>query len=221
MATRRYGQYCAIAKALDVFGDRWALLIVRELLFGPLRYGDLQAALHGVATDTLASRLRELETAGVISRGQGDARQYELTARGRALRPVLEALAVWGLGELSERGPDDAFDARWIAIPISGMLRRDRAAGVSLSVTLVVDGDEVAMRIEDGRVVFAPADGPEDVSIEGTAEALVAAVTTAGPRPMQHLRIQGARRRVDELRYVLGLTDSPPGRHRTSGTHTR
>ncbi len=95
MAIRHYGQYGAIAKALDVLGDRWALLIVRELLFGALRYSDLQAALPGVATDMLATRLRELEVAGVIARAPDDAKRYELTPRGRDLRPVLEAIAVW------------------------------------------------------------------------------------------------------------------------------
>jgi DNA-binding HxlR family transcriptional regulator len=130
VATRRYGQYCAIAKALDALGDRWALLIVRELLFGALRYSELQAALPGIATDMLATRLRELEAAGVISRGP-DARRYELTPRGLELRPVLEAVAVWGLGELSERSRDDAFDPKWLAFPISGMVRPERAIGVT------------------------------------------------------------------------------------------
>ena len=210
MATRRYGQYCAIAKALDVLGDRWALLIVRELLFGAMRYGELQAALPGIATDMLATRLRELEAAGVISRGPDDAKRYELTPRGQDLRPVLEAVAVWGLGELSERSPDDAFDAKWTALPISGMVRPERARGVTLGVRLLVDGGEITVRVEDGHLGLSAVDGTADVTIEGSADALAAAVAEPGSPAAQRLEVRGDRRQVDQLLYVLGLTDTPP-----------
>jgi DNA-binding HxlR family transcriptional regulator len=210
MAARRYGQYCGIAKSLDVLGDRWALLIVRELLFGAMRYGELQAALPGIATDMLATRLRELEAAGVISRGPDDAKRYELTPRGHDARPVLEALAVWGLGELSERTGDDAFDARWLALPLGAMVRPERAAGVTLSVRLVVDGDEVMVRIADGQVDLSPTDGTADVTIEGPPGALAAAITAPGSAAARRADIGGARRHVEQLLYVLGLTDTLP-----------
>jgi DNA-binding HxlR family transcriptional regulator len=210
VATRRYGQYCAIAKSLDVLGDRWALLIVRELLFGALRYSELQAALPGIATDMLATRLRELEAAGVVSRGPEDAKRYELTPRGCDLRPVLEALAVWGLGELSERSSDDAFDARWMALPIGGMVRPERARGVTLSVRLVVDGDEATLRVEDGHLGPSPVDGTADVTIEGSADALAAAVTEPGSPAARRVEIRGDSRQVGQLLYILGLTDTAP-----------
>jgi DNA-binding HxlR family transcriptional regulator len=208
VATRRYGQYCAIAKALDVLGDRWALLIVRELLFGASRYSKLQAALPGIATDMLATRLRELEAAGVISRGP-DARRYELTPRGLELRPVLEAVAVWGLGELSERSRDDAFDPKWLAFPISGMVRPERAIGVTLSIRLVVDGDETTLRVEDGHVDLSPVDGIADVTIEGAADALASAVAAPGSLADRGVEIRGDSRQVDQLLYILGMTDTP------------
>lgn len=210
MATRQYGQYCAIAKALDVLGDRWALLIVRELVFGALRYSDLQAALPGIATDMLATRLRELETAGVICRAQDDAKRYELTARGRELRPVLEALAVWGLGELTKRSRDEAFDAKWMALPISGMVHPDRAAGVALTVRVMVDGDDFTMRVHDGKLTFEPMDGAADVTIAGSPDALAAAVTAPRTRATRRLDVRGDRRHVDQLLYILGLTGTPP-----------
>jgi DNA-binding HxlR family transcriptional regulator len=209
VATRRYGQYCAIAKSLDVLGDRWALLIVRELLFGALRYSELQAALPGIATDMLATRLRELEAAGVVSRGPDDAKRYELTPRGRDLRPVLEALAVWGLGELSECSRDDAFDARWMALPIGGMVRPERARGVTLSIRLVVDGDETTLRVEDGHVGLSPVDGIADVTIEGAADALASAVSEPGSLAHRGVEIRGDSRQVDQLLYILGMTDTP------------
>ena len=208
MATRRYGQYCAIAKALDALGDRWALLIVRELLFGGLRYSELQAALPGIATDMLATRLRELEAAGVISRGP-DARRYELTPHGLELRPVLEAVAVWGLGELSERSRDDAFDPKWLAFPISGMVRPERAIGVTLSIRLVVDGDETTLRVEDGHVGLSPVDGIADVTIEGAADALASAVGAPGSPADRGVEVRGDSRQVDQLLYILGMTDTP------------
>lgn len=210
VATRQYGQFCAIAKALDVLGDRWALLIVRELLFGAMRYRDLQAALPGIATDMLATRLRDLETAGVVARSPDDTKHYELTARGNDLRPVLEALAVWGLGELTRRSPHDAFDAKWMALPLGGMIHPDRAAGAHLRVELVVDGDAITVEIDDGRLWLAPPDGPADVTIEGSPDALAAAVAAPGSPVAGRVQVQGDRRDVDQLLYILGLTDAPP-----------
>jgi DNA-binding HxlR family transcriptional regulator len=212
VATRRYGQYCAIAKSLDVLGDRWALLIVRELQIGALRYSELQAALPGIATDMLATRLRELEAAGLVSRGPDDAKRYELTPRGRDLRPVLEALAVWGLGELSERSRDDAFDPKWLAFPISGMVRPERAIGVTLSIRLVVDGDETTLLVEDGHVGLSPVDGIADVTIEGAADALAAAIAAPGSLADRGVEIRGDSRQVDQLLYILGMTDTPHSR---------
>jgi DNA-binding HxlR family transcriptional regulator len=213
MTTRRYGQYCAIAKALDVLGDRWALLIVRELLFGAMRYGELQAALPGVATDMLATRLRQLEAAGVIGRRPDDAKRYELRARGRELRPVLEALAVWGLGELSERTGDDAFDAKWLALPLGAMVRPDRAAGVTLRIRLVVDGDVLTVRLVDGNLDLSPPGGTADadVTIEGPPEALAAAITAPGSPAARRVEVRGDAGSVALLLYVLGLTDTEPG----------
>src|SRR5215831_16134982 len=99
---RTYGQYCSVAKALDVVGDRWTLLIVRELaLQGPCRYTDLRNGLPGIATNLLAARLRELEAAGVVRREEAPppiaTTLFHLTARGEELRPVLEALTRWGV----------------------------------------------------------------------------------------------------------------------------
>jgi DNA-binding HxlR family transcriptional regulator len=97
---RTYGDPCGIARALDLVGERWALLVVRELLLGPKRFTDLRAGLPHVGPDVLAQRLRELEQAGVVQRGKlpppAGARVYELTERGRQLEPVVLALGRWG-----------------------------------------------------------------------------------------------------------------------------
>ncbi|MFJ8000671.1 winged helix-turn-helix transcriptional regulator [Streptomyces sp. NPDC096310] len=119
---RSYDQYCAAARALDAVGDRWTLLIVRELLAGPRRYTDLHADLPGVSTDVLASRLKDMERDELATRRRlpppAAAYVYELTERGRGLLPVLTALAEWGAPALEERRPTDAVRAHWFAVPL-------------------------------------------------------------------------------------------------------
>ncbi|WP_077797531.1 winged helix-turn-helix transcriptional regulator [Streptomyces sp. JHA26] len=152
---RSYDQYCSAARALDTVGDRWTLLIVRELLAGPRRYTDLHADLPGVSTDVLASRLKDMEREGLTTRRRlpppGAAYVYELTTRGRALLPVLEALGAWGAGELGERRPTDAVRAHWFALPL---LRALRTAGAAEGI--------VEVRLEEGDFhLYAGADeGP-------------------------------------------------------------
>lgn len=122
MPRRSYDQYCAIARALDAVGDRWTLLIARELLAGPRRYTDLHTDLPGISTDMLASRLKDMERDGVLARRKlpppASVAVYELTPNGRALLPVLTALAAWGAPALAERQPTDAIRAHWFAVPL-------------------------------------------------------------------------------------------------------
>ncbi|MFE1441608.1 winged helix-turn-helix transcriptional regulator [Streptomyces sp. NPDC058739] len=148
---RSYDQYCSAGRALDAVGDRWTLLIVRELLAGPRRYTDLHADLPGVSTDVLASRLKDMERDGLTTRRRlpppGAAYVYELTPHGRALLPVLLALGTWGQGELAERRPTDAVRAHWFALPLLRLL----------------DGEGlVEVRLEEGdfHLHVGAADGP-------------------------------------------------------------
>ncbi|MBE8476773.1 winged helix-turn-helix transcriptional regulator [Streptomyces justiciae] len=152
---RSYDQYCSAARALDAVGDRWTLLIVRELLTGPRRYTDLHADLPGVSTDVLASRLKDMERDGLATRRRlpppGAAYVYELTGRGRELLPVIQALGAWGEAELGERRPTDAVRAHWFALP---MLRALREKG---------DGEGVVeVRLEEGdfHLYVGAEDGP-------------------------------------------------------------
>jgi DNA-binding HxlR family transcriptional regulator len=121
---RSYGQYCSVARALDVVGDRWTLLIVRELLLqGPCRFTDLKNGLPGIATNLLSGRLKELEDAALISREDAPppvaTTLYALTPNGLALEPVLKALGSWGLPYMVAERPDDAFQAHWLAYAAS------------------------------------------------------------------------------------------------------
>src|SRR6187200_2882264 len=120
---RSYKQYCAIAKALDVIGDRWNMLIVRELLLqGPCRYTDLQQGLPGIATNLLAERLRDLERQGVISREEAPppiaASLFRLTPRGLELEDAVYELGRWGEPLMTERDSRDVYRDRWLALPV-------------------------------------------------------------------------------------------------------
>jgi DNA-binding HxlR family transcriptional regulator len=128
---RSYAQYCAAARALDVVGDRWTLLIVRELLTRqPCRYTDLQYGLPGIATNLLADRLRELEEHGVITRFVAGppvaATLYQLTPRGEELKPVVRALGRWGAALLHDTPADAAFRSHWVVLPLEAYLRDQR-----------------------------------------------------------------------------------------------
>lgn len=122
---RTYGQYCGLARSLDVLGDRWNLLIIRELLIAPARYRDLQAGLPGVATNLLTERLRTLESVGVIARrttSDGDAIEYALTPWGAELRRPIEDLIRWSV-PLMVRGPEgDVFQPGWLALALPALL---------------------------------------------------------------------------------------------------
>jgi DNA-binding HxlR family transcriptional regulator len=138
-----YGQFCSVARALDVLGDRWAMLVVRELLLGPQRYTDLLDGLPGVGTNVLAVRLRELETAGIIAREKipppAASTVYVLTDDGAALRPVVDELARWGL--------------RLMDWPERGEARRTGWLVYSLAVCTPPMGmrneDELELRVDD------------------------------------------------------------------------
>jgi DNA-binding HxlR family transcriptional regulator len=177
---RSYDQYCSAARALDAVGDRWTLLIVRELLGGPRRYTDLHADLPGVSTDVLASRLKDMERDGLTTRRRlpppGAAYVYELTGRGRELLPVLQALGAWGAAGLGERRPTDAVRAHWFALPL---LRGLREAGVGEGL-VEVRLDEGAFHVWPGaedRPVYGDGPAPEEpdarLSLDtGTCEAV-------------------------------------------------
>lgn len=142
---KSYQQYCSVARALDAIGDRWVLLIVRELLaFGPSRYSDLKRGLPGIASNLLAERLKSMQADGLVDRHEAPAPigsgVYQLTARGRDLLDVVRALSRWGVAAMPS-GPSehDAVQPQWSAL----------FAGLNLSGTLPV-GSELVIGIETG-----------------------------------------------------------------------
>jgi DNA-binding HxlR family transcriptional regulator len=155
--TRSYRDACGIARALDVVGERWALLVVRELLLAPQRFSELRHALPHVSSNLLADRLRELEHNGVVRRGQApaaDPRAYELTERGRALEPILLALGDWGMAA-PQPPPPASLSATSVLIFLQGAARPDPAAP-PLDCRLELDDRVWTVRLADGRAHVHP-----------------------------------------------------------------
>jgi DNA-binding HxlR family transcriptional regulator len=161
---RCYGRYCPVSHALDLVGERWALLIVTELMHGPQRYSDLATAL-GVGTNILAARLRELEAGGIVSKRRlpppAASQIYELTEYGAQLKPVLHELAHWGARSLGPPGPETELFSGWLENAVRIGLASVPAAG---SFEFRIGGEVVGLA--EGEVVPGGVDDP-DVVIEG------------------------------------------------------
>jgi DNA-binding HxlR family transcriptional regulator len=167
MSARSYGQFCGLARALDTVGDRWSLLIVRELLPGPMRYGELVASLGGIATNLLADCLRNLESSGVVERRLGETGgvAYALTPWGSQLREPIEAIVRWS-SPLMVSGPrgDDAFEPRWLAVALPALLS-GRTAEPPAELGIEVSGLLMSLRIDEGgpRVTVQPDRRPDTI----------------------------------------------------------
>lgn len=158
---RSYGQYCGLARSLEIVGDRWNLLIVRQLLLAPARYRDLVSGLPGIATNLLADRLRDLEAAGVLERrlgGEGSAVEYALTPWGAELREPIESLIRWST-PLMVRGPEgDSFRHEWLTLAVPALL--SARVKVRASVAVGLDISDPPMQLTAARSGFQV--GPRD-----------------------------------------------------------
>lgn len=192
---RSYGQFCGLAKALDVVGDRWTLLIVRELLLhDAARYTDLRHGLPGIATNLLAERLREMELAGLVSREQAPppvaTALFRLTPRGRELEPVVRALGAWAGPLMRQWTPDQAFRSRWLALPVEFYLT-DRTP-TRPPVTIQVHTGDEPMLIETvlGAVKARPGSAPDaDAVLTGPPHLVMGLLS--GRMPLATARAKG------------------------------
>ena len=166
--TKRYDEYCPVAHALGLVGERWALLVVLELMRGPKRYTDLAENLRGIGTNILASRLRDLETGGVVAKRTlpppAASKVYELTDYGRELRPVIRELALWGARTLGPPTHADELFPGWLANALDTVL----APRAPLGRFEFRVGEEVSSLV-DGEVLDGPVENP-DVVVEGDPE---------------------------------------------------
>jgi DNA-binding HxlR family transcriptional regulator len=206
---KSYQQYCSVARALDVVGDRWILLIVRELLaWGPSRYSDLKRGLPSIASNLLADRLKVMEAEGLIERHDAPppvgATLYQLTERGRELQDVMRALAEWGLPRMTS-GPnaEDAVQPHWTAL--IGGLTLPGVLQPGAEIVLGVESEGETMRVvlrPDGFELRRGALPAADVTIAGSAQ-LVGAVLSGLLTPTESarmgLRITGRRKVLIDL----------------------
>jgi DNA-binding HxlR family transcriptional regulator len=208
---KRYGQACAIARALDVVGERWSLLLVRELILGPRRYRDFATGLPGIPSNVLAQRLKDLQAAGVITRrtlpAPADVTIYELTDAGRALQPALNELLDWGLRYGPKPSEDDVGQPSWALLSGAG---RETALPDGQTCELRVGPDFFYLSSDAGTLTVrrSPAlDG--DAVVTMSADTLYGLVTgqTTVTDAVRHSTVDGdievARRALEPLAAAL------------------
>jgi DNA-binding HxlR family transcriptional regulator len=164
-ARRTYDQYCPTARALDIVGQRWALLVVRELLLGPQRFTDLRDGLPGIGPNVLAERLAQLQEDGLVRRvtlpPPAASTVYELTPLGEELRPAVQELTKFGMNFLGAPRPGDRFRLGWLMRSLEVMFRPDAAAGVHETYEFRLDGDVFNVRVDDGTIAVRQGGAPD------------------------------------------------------------
>ena len=217
---RSYSEYCSVAKALDVVGDRWTLLIIRELLTqGPCRYTDLKRGLPGIATNLLSERLRDLESAGLISREDAPppvaTTLFRLTDAGAELETAVRALGEWGIRYMAEPAEGDEFRSHWFSFPVSLFLHDRMPAGPPLAIELRTADRPAVIEVSGGSVrtrlgtVSAP-----DLVLQGQPQlilGLIAAALTPSQAEDLGLRIEG------DVSVLLRLQPEPATAGRADG----
>jgi DNA-binding HxlR family transcriptional regulator len=169
--SKHYDQYCPIAHAVGMLGERWTLLVVRELLYGPKRYTDLVGGLPGIGTNVLAARLRDLEESGVVQKRKlpppAACTVYELTEYGRGLEEAVYALARWGIRSLGPPGPDDELEPDWGTHAFPALLNPDAARGLTATYSLKIGGDWFTAHFEDGELLASVGEADDaDLRVE-------------------------------------------------------
>src|ERR1700730_7955140 len=215
MSGSRYTQFCALARAAEIIGERWTLLIVRELLLGPTRFGDLAARLDGVSPALLTGRLNALMERGVIQRAtlpaQSNAQVSELTETGRALQPAIRELIRWGGRFLFPMRADDVFEPDWVLLALDAIARREptpicriglRVPHPNGAAAFVIEGGPEGTSITKGELAEgATIETRFDVFLQILARqlSLDAAIANA------QVRVQGSTRTLRKLLHLFDL----------------
>lgn len=175
---RTYGQYCGLARGLDAVGDRWVLLIVRELLNGPRRYGELYDGLPGIATNLLADRLKTLQERGVVERDPDD--RYALTEWGEGLRDIVFAIGRWARPLMREIAANDSWRSHWIAYPVAGMFPGVDPSRAELTIEIRCDDEPMTIVSTEGKVFVEPGTAAApDIVLTGPPDAMLALLSHA------------------------------------------
>lgn len=175
MKRRKYHQFCALAKALDVIGERWTLLIIRDLLLGPKRFSDLLISLAGITTNLLAKRLKELEAINLITKQKiplaTSITAYALTEKGKGLEKVIFALGDWGDQFLTQPETEDIFSIHWAMVALR---RKSRKTDQTWIIELCTQ--DLVFQVKTGQNLYEITQGniwQADAKIEGSEKALL------------------------------------------------
>ena len=179
MSRRTYDQYCGLARALDVLGERWTMLVVRELLIGPKRFRDLMDGLPGIGANALSARLKSLEADGLVTRRRlpppAASTVYDLTERGRALDPVVRELIRWGVDLLGRPAPGERFRPGWLVTTMRALFDPSLATGLTREYRLQVDDEVFTVRLDDGKLdVFQGEGGQPDLALSTDSDTVLA-----------------------------------------------
>jgi DNA-binding HxlR family transcriptional regulator len=199
---RSYQQFCGVAKTLDVIGDRWTMLMVRDLLLGPRRYGDFLGALPGITTNLLAKRLAELTEAGVIE-AAGGGRGYRLTEAGAALEPVVMELGRWGGRFMGRPARGDAVNLAWGLLS----LKRRYRGGADLVAGLTAGGRTFELAFSPARLDVTEREAVRpDLTLSGPVEAFRRLFGLGVPAgPLDGIEVGGDAARLPVFLAALGL----------------
>jgi DNA-binding HxlR family transcriptional regulator len=215
---RSYGQYCTVARALDVVGERWSLLLVRELSTGPKRFKDLLEGLPGIGTNLLTNRLKRLEADGIVRRATlpppAGSNVYELTGLGWSLEPVIVALSRWGARLLDTPREEDNLRAGWAAVAMRSAIGRGAAGCRPSTYEFRIDGEAFHVRVRDGEggdveARQGPAPDP-DLVVLGDAESFLA-VASGGLSPEEAVQsgaLQAEGEREEDQEALLAWCQS-------------
>jgi DNA-binding HxlR family transcriptional regulator/putative sterol carrier protein len=218
MPRHSYEQYCGLARALDLVGDRWTLLIVRELVPGPRRFTDLVEGLPGISRKLLTERLRQLEGDGILTREElppPAARQvYELTTEGRDLAAALAPLIGWGLRRLGGRTPEQRVDGRWAAVGMAALADREAARGVSETYQYFVGDSAFHFAVDDGSIELRDGRAEEPAVTLSTdadtgADIMAGRITESSAASAGALTVTGDPQAVERLERILSAPTAP------------
>lgn len=169
--SRSYQQYCPLARAMDAVGDRWTMLILRELFFAPKRFTDIESRLEGIAPNLLSRRLKELEARDMVRRRRleppSTATVYEITPRALGLRTAMLELSKWGIQFLGPYDGEDKFSVEWLVPMLEEMADREAARGVWDVYQFVIGGESLWIEVADGDVRVRAGEPPRTPDLRG------------------------------------------------------
>jgi len=221
MSGPRYPQFCALARAAEIVGERWTLLAIRELLLGPKRFSDLSARLSGVSPTVLTARLTALIESGVVRRVASppfNVQAYELTESGRELQPALRELIRWGGRFLFPMNPDDAFEPDWVLLGLDAIVRHTATSPRKIVLRVRHKVQAASFLVQGGPdgTTIVKSEGPGGAAIEARFDTLLRIISTALPLDQaiaeRLATVEGSMQVARSLPRLFDLSDRRPGK---------